>query len=80
MKWTKPNGTNIETNDMKATIAYCKSLGWKQDKQAGKRDGIILPPAGTGPIATNTPSKPVKEPVVKPESLPRKQVLRAGKI
>jgi len=29
MKWEKPSGIEIETNDMKETIEYCKSLGWK---------------------------------------------------
>jgi hypothetical protein len=29
MKWIKPNGTEIETNDREETIEYCKSLGWK---------------------------------------------------
>jgi hypothetical protein len=28
MKWTKPNGSEIETNDDKVTIEYCESLGW----------------------------------------------------
>ena len=30
MFWVKPNGTEIETNDNKATIEYCESLGWKE--------------------------------------------------
>lgn len=30
MKWTKPNGNVIETNDKPATIAYCEKLGWKR--------------------------------------------------
>jgi len=29
IKWTRPSGTEIETNDDKATIDYCISLGWK---------------------------------------------------
>lgn len=29
MKWIKDNGQEIETNDLPATIKYCKSLGWK---------------------------------------------------
>lgn len=32
MKWIKPNGNEIETNDEKATIEYCKSLDWKESK------------------------------------------------
>ena len=35
MKWTKPSGLEIETNDMEATIEYCKSLGWVPEN--GKR-------------------------------------------
>lgn len=31
IKWTKPNGAVIETNDNNATIEYCKSLGWIRD-------------------------------------------------
>ena len=31
IKWTKPNGNEIETNEETATIKYCKSLGWMRD-------------------------------------------------
>ena len=73
MKWIKENGTKIETNDLKATIAYCKSLGWEVtelptteggDKHHGNTKAKV------------DPVKTVKQPV----SLPKKQVLRAGKI
>ena len=30
MKWIRPSGSEIETNDRKETIEYCKSLGWKE--------------------------------------------------
>jgi len=30
MKWIRPSGSEIETNDEKGTIEYCKSLGWKE--------------------------------------------------
>jgi len=30
MKWIRPSGTEIETNDREVTIEYCKSLGWKE--------------------------------------------------
>jgi len=30
MKWKKPSGLEIETNDEKATIEYCESLGWEK--------------------------------------------------
>lgn len=28
IKWEKPNGNEIETNDREETVEYCKSLGW----------------------------------------------------
>lgn len=37
MKWIKPSGIKIETNDKEATIEYCKSLGWKEDKPEIKK-------------------------------------------
>jgi len=30
MIWIKSNGNEIETNDRKETVDYCKSLGWKE--------------------------------------------------
>lgn len=33
MIWTKPNGTDIETNDLKETVDYAKSLGWKPKRK-----------------------------------------------
>lgn len=30
MKWVKPNGIEIETNDLKATVKKAESLGWKK--------------------------------------------------
>ena len=38
MKWIKKNGNKIETNDLKETVEYCKSLGWKEDKPEIKRE------------------------------------------
>ncbi len=32
IKWTKPNGNKITTNDEKATVEHCESLGWKPVK------------------------------------------------
>ncbi len=40
MKWVKPNGNEIETNDKPATVKYCESLGWKKKatkKKAAKK-------------------------------------------
>jgi hypothetical protein len=31
MKWEKPNGSVIETNDLPDTIEAAKKLGWKQE-------------------------------------------------
>jgi ribosomal protein L15 len=33
MKWTKPSGLEVETNDLPETIEYCKSIGWKEYKK-----------------------------------------------
>ena len=30
IKWIKPSGVELETNDSKETVAYCESLGWKR--------------------------------------------------
>ena len=30
IKWIKPNGNEIETDDDDVTIQYCESLDWKQ--------------------------------------------------
>ena len=27
-KWSRPSGTEIETNDSIETVKYCESLGW----------------------------------------------------
>lgn len=32
MKWIKPSGLEITTNDDEVTREYCKSLGWKEVK------------------------------------------------
>lgn len=32
IKWKKPSGLEIETNDEPATVEYCESLGWKRSK------------------------------------------------
>jgi hypothetical protein len=38
MKWIKPSGLKITTNDLEETIEYCKSLGWKEDKPEIKKE------------------------------------------
>ena len=37
MKWTKPNGNEIETNDEEATIEYCESLGRVKEGEKPKK-------------------------------------------
>jgi len=36
MKWVKPSGQEIETNDNPATVKHCESLGWKPVKASVK--------------------------------------------
>jgi len=36
MKWMRPSGFEIETNDSPETIKYAESLGWKQVKTVKK--------------------------------------------
>jgi hypothetical protein len=40
MKWVKPNGTEIETNDSDATREYARSLGWKPKRGRPKKDKV----------------------------------------
>ena len=37
MKWIKPSGIEIETNNLEETLKYCVSLGWK-DASAPKKE------------------------------------------
>ena len=34
IKWKRPSGKEIETNDLKDTIALAESLGWKRTRKA----------------------------------------------
>jgi len=36
MIWIKDNDQEIETNDLPATVAHCKSIGWKEKKAVTK--------------------------------------------
>lgn len=38
IKWVKPSGVEIETNDMPETVAYCESLEWKRKKGRPAKD------------------------------------------
>ena len=33
IEWIKPNGNKITTNEEKATVEYCESLGWERAKK-----------------------------------------------
>jgi hypothetical protein len=36
IKWKRPSGVPLETNDMKETIEYLESLGYEQIKRGPK--------------------------------------------
>ena len=42
IKWVKPSGLKIETNDLDVTVEYCESMGWKQEngKQPRKKKKV----------------------------------------
>ncbi len=68
IKWKKPNGTEIETNDVEANVKYAESLGWKRVGQRGRprknvEDTVADPVAE--PVA-----EPVVEPVAEPDAVP----------
>ena len=39
IKWKKPNGNEIETNDDAATVAHCEYLDWKRVKAPKAKKG-----------------------------------------
>lgn len=55
IKWTKPSGLKIETNDMDTTVEYCKSLGWKQEN--GKKPGRPKADASASGAVTGIPNE-----------------------
>jgi hypothetical protein len=32
IKWTKPSGAEIETNDLPETVVACEAMGWERAK------------------------------------------------
>ena len=37
MKWKRPSGREIETNDEPATVKHCQDMGWERmDKEPDK--------------------------------------------
>ncbi len=55
--WKKPSGIEIETNDMDATIDYCKSLDWKRIKNTLKGDPEVKPKKGKVTSTTANPKQ-----------------------
>lgn len=41
IKWIKPNGNEIETNDAPATVAAAKDLGWTREDEAESNDAAV---------------------------------------
>ena len=48
MRWTKPNGQSIETNDNPGTIKACNKLGWVQGDVLPGRSATIPDPDDSG--------------------------------
>ena len=40
IKWIRPSGSEIETNDSKDVIDYCVSLGWKPAKKKATKKKV----------------------------------------
>jgi hypothetical protein len=38
IEWTKPNGSNITTNEEKASIIEAEKLGWKRSNEVKHND------------------------------------------
>lgn len=36
--WIKPNGNEVETNDLKASVEAAKAHGWKEKKKEVKKE------------------------------------------
>ena len=53
MKWNKPNGAILTSNDSKETIAYCEKLGLKRAKR--KYTKKEPPPEVADPVADEQP-------------------------
>ena len=42
IKWVKPSGLEIETNDRKETVEYCVSIGWKRADEVHKPESAAI--------------------------------------
>jgi len=48
MKWTKPDGLEIETRETEEIIEYCESLGWKRKaRRRPRKEAADLPSTET---------------------------------
>ncbi len=41
--WMRPSGSEIETNDLPATVEYAKSLGWERVDSEKSLDKMTVP-------------------------------------
>ena len=74
MKWKKPNGSILETNDRPETIAYCEEIGLKPVKGSKK---VKLYKRLEGEIVEG--QEPMDEVIIDSESFPESQVEAAIK-
>ena len=60
IKWKKPDGTELETNDAKGTVEYAENAGWKR---AGDKQVEDKPGSGDGTLKGFDPEtdEPVKK-------------------
>lgn len=65
-KWKKPNGSEIETNDMDATIAYCESLDWTRLDKKTKGDPEVKSFANPKKVKAKAS---IKNPAANPEPM-----------
>ncbi len=53
MRWIKPSGLKITTNDMDKTIEYCESLGWVDEKKSQEKPKRKSAPSSTVSMQTS---------------------------
>ena len=58
MKWIRPSGTEFESNDLKVTIKYLESLGWKKIENPARK---VMSPPKEGSIKKSAIKKAVKK-------------------
>ena len=61
MKWIRPSGTEIETNDEEATVKHCKSMGWEPVEVEAARDENPPPWQDAGEELTGKQAKQTKK-------------------